>query len=74
MRAQRAMGSREILRREDGAFDVHVSAAAHAGNWLPAPYGRPFSLVLRLYDTPLGLTASEIEKAATPTIEREACV
>lgn len=65
--------STEILRREDGAFDIYVSAAAHSGNWLPAPYGRAFGLVLRLYDTPLSLTASEIEKAATPTIEREAC-
>ena len=60
--------SSEILRERDGAFAIWVSAAAHAGNWLPIGAPAPFALVLRLYDSPLSATAGGIEKAAAPSV------
>ena len=65
--------SSEILRESDGGFSIYVSAAAHAGNWLPIGAQTRFALVLRLYDTPLSATAGGIEKAAAPAIARERC-
>lgn len=48
--------SREILREPDGRFEITVSAAARAGNWLPGPSKGAERLVLRLYDTPIALS------------------
>ena len=66
--------SSEILRDGDGAFSIYVSAAAHAGNWLPIGADKPFALVLRLYDSPLSATAGGIEKVAAPTLHNEGCL
>jgi hypothetical protein len=65
--------SSEVLREADGGFSIFVSAAAHAGNWLPIGAPGPFELVLRLYDSPLSATAGGIERSAAPSIVREAC-
>ena len=53
---------------------IYVSAAAHAGNWLPIGADKPFALVLRLYDSPLSATAGGIEKVAAPTLHNEGCL
>lgn len=65
--------SSEIMRESDGSFAIYVSAAAHAGNWLPIGANQPFALALRLYDSPLSATAGGIEKAAAPAVTRESC-
>jgi hypothetical protein len=65
--------SSEILRDSDGGFTVAVSASAHPGNWLPIGSEEPFSLALRLYDTPFSAAAAAIDKDALPRIERESC-
>ena len=65
--------SSEISRKENGAFEIFVSPLAHAGNWLPVGPSASLILILRLYDSPLGAASGEIEKAAAPTIVREAC-
>jgi hypothetical protein len=64
--------SSEILRGSDGGFFIWVSATAHAGNWLPVGAPGEFSLVLRLYDSPLGAASGGIEEAA-PLVARESC-
>jgi hypothetical protein len=64
--------SREILRRQDGSFVISVSGDVHPGNWLPVSTGGPFSLVFRLYDTPL-TTAGDASDTTMPRIVREAC-
>ncbi len=64
--------SSEVLRNSDGTFVIWVSPAAHAGNWLPIGAGRPFALVMRLYDSPISATAG-VDNAAAPKIRREAC-
>jgi hypothetical protein len=64
--------SREILRRLDGSFVIDVSSDVQPGNWLPIATTGPFSLVLRLYDTPL-TTGGEVSEELMPRIVREAC-
>ncbi len=64
--------SREILRRQDGSFVVIASSRVHPGNWLPISADGPFSLVFRLYDTPL-TTGGEASDTAMPRIVREEC-
>lgn len=64
--------SSELLRNSDGTFAIWVSAAAHSGNWLPIGFYRPFTLLMRLYDSPISVTAG-VDRATAPTIRREAC-
>lgn len=64
--------SREILRHQDGSFTIAVSTRVHPGNWLPVATDGAFSLVLRLYDTPL-TTGGEASDTVMPEITREAC-
>jgi hypothetical protein len=65
--------SSEIMFEGDGDFAIYLSAAAHSGNWLPIGAPAPFTVVLRLYDSPLSAASGGVEKAATPTIHRESC-
>jgi hypothetical protein len=64
--------SREILRRQDGSFVISVSSHVRSGNWLPISVDGPFSLVFRLYDTPL-TTGGEVSDTMMPRVVREAC-
>ncbi len=64
--------SREIVRRPDGSFVIMVSARVQPGNWLPISTPGAFSLVLRLYDTPL-TTGGEVSDTTMPRIIREGC-
>lgn len=63
--------SREILRREDGSFEIVAGGAPEPGNWLPIAGSGPLRLTLRLYDTPL--TSSGIEEVTLPAIARRGC-
>lgn len=64
--------SREILRRPDGSFLVTASPDVQPGNWLPIATPGPFSLVFRLYDTPL-TTGGEVSDRMMPAIVLEGC-
>jgi hypothetical protein len=64
--------SREIVRRSDGSFTILISGQVHSGNWLPVSTAGAFSLVFRLYDTPL-TTGGELTDSMMPEIVREAC-
>jgi hypothetical protein len=65
--------SAEILRDTDGKFVVTLSREARPGNWLQLPRSGPFSLVLRLYDTPAATGSAALDPAAFPPIERQEC-
>jgi hypothetical protein len=65
--------SDEVLRDERGQFTVAISAAPMPGNWLPLGTSSDFTLVLRLYDTPLGANAAALTEAVLPTIIRTGC-
>jgi hypothetical protein len=64
--------SREIVRNSDGSFDIAVSPAVEAGNWLPVNAADRFKLVFRLYDTPL-TTGGRVADLTMPEIRRERC-
>lgn len=63
----------EIIREENGRLAITLSASAAGGNWLPLPAGGRFSLVLRLYDTPVSATARELGRDMVPAITRLGC-
>ena len=60
--------SQEILRKADGSFDVTVAPRARPGNWLPTNGVERYVLVLRLYDTPVGVATRAAREAPMPTI------
>src|SRR5712672_3858505 len=47
--------SQEIIRQADGTFEITAAARARPGNWLPTGAIERYVLVLRLYDTPIGV-------------------
>jgi hypothetical protein len=65
--------SGEILREPDGRFWLSVGPSAQPGNWLKTPATERFSLILRLYDTPVAATSSALNAEALPKIERLDC-
>jgi hypothetical protein len=65
--------SAEVLRAPDGGFTIALSRELHSGNWLKLPAAGPFTLVLRLYDTPAALGTGAVDARALPTIERVEC-
>jgi hypothetical protein len=67
-----SFGSMELTRDAAGDFTIVVAATAQPGDWLPAPPSGAFTLLLRLYDTPIG-ASSALTPAQVPTITRRAC-
>jgi hypothetical protein len=65
--------SQEIVRRTDGSFDIVIAPRARAGNWLPTGGVERYMLVLRLYDTPVGVATRTGREAAMPAIIPGAC-
>lgn len=65
--------SSEILRAGDGSFSVSVAAEPQPGNWLPVGKPGRFALALRLYDSPLAATVSDVDRAAAPKVTRISC-
>jgi hypothetical protein len=65
--------SQEIIRKADGSFDVVVGPRVRPGNWLPTGGVEKYQLVLRLYDTPIGMATRTGSEAPMPSIRREAC-
>jgi hypothetical protein len=65
--------SQEIARRADGSFDIVVGPRARPGNWLPTGGIDRYMLVLRLYDTPVGVATRTAKEAPMPAIRERAC-
>ena len=65
--------SQEIIRKADGAFDVAVGPRARPGNGLPTGGIDKYQLVLRLYDTPIGMATRTGADAPMPSITRRGC-
>jgi hypothetical protein len=68
-----ALTSAEILRAADGGFTVFLSRSARPLNWLRLPESGSFTVVLRLYDTPVGAGSASLDDRAMPAIERLEC-
>jgi hypothetical protein len=65
--------SQEIVRRPDGSFEVVVAPRARAGNWLPTNGVDRYVLMLRLYDTPVGVTTRAAREVPMPAISVQSC-
>jgi hypothetical protein len=65
--------SQELVRKVDGHFEILVSPRARPGNWLPTGGVDRYMLVLRLYDTPIGVATRTRREAPMPNITRRAC-
>lgn len=65
--------SQEIVRRADGSFEIVVGPRARPGNWLPTGGTDRYALVLRLYDTPVGMATRSGRDAPMPSVTQKAC-
>lgn len=65
--------SEEIVRSSDGSFVIHIAARARSGNWLPTGGIERYVLLLRLYDTPVGVATRTQRDAPMPSIETTGC-
>ena len=65
--------SQEIIRGVDGAFEVRIASRSRAGNWLPTGAIERYVLMLRLYDTPVGVATRTKRDAPMPTISTVGC-
>ena len=60
--------SQELVRDRDGDFEVVVSPRARPGNWLPTGGVERYLLVMRFYDTSLGIATRAGREAPMPTL------
>jgi hypothetical protein len=65
--------SDEIVRDNSGNFAITVAPLARPGNWLPTGGVDKFVLVLRLYDTPIGVSTGTTKEGPMPSIVRKGC-
>ncbi|NWG25083.1 MAG: DUF1214 domain-containing protein [Pseudorhodoplanes sp.] len=65
--------SQEIVRKADGSFDISIAPRARSGNWLPTGGVEQYILVLRLYDTPVGVATRATRETLMPTITTRTC-
>jgi hypothetical protein len=64
--------SHEIVRRANGTFEITASPRSRPGNWLPTSNVELYVLLLRLYDTPIGVTTRGRE-VTMPIVTRKSC-
>jgi hypothetical protein len=65
--------SQEIIRRTDGSFEIVAAPRASAGNWLPTGGVDRYLLVLRLYDTAVGVSTRAGREVPMPAIKMRTC-
>ncbi|HEV3185060.1 MAG TPA: DUF1214 domain-containing protein [Xanthobacteraceae bacterium] len=65
--------SQEIVRAADGSFAIIAAPRSRAGNWLPTGGAEHYVLVLRLYDTPVGVATRAGREAPMPAILTRSC-
>jgi hypothetical protein len=65
--------SQEIARRADGSFEVTVAPRTKPGNWLPTGGVERYELVLRLYDTAVGVSTKAGREVPMPSVTTRGC-
>lgn len=65
--------SQEVVRAADGSFEIRIAARSRAGNWLPTSALERYVLMLRLYDTPVGVATRTQRDAPMPAITTAGC-
>jgi hypothetical protein len=65
--------SQEIVRHADGSFEIVVAPRANPGNWLPTGGVERYALVLRFYDTAVGVSTKAGRELPMPTVTNGGC-
>jgi hypothetical protein len=65
--------SQEIVRHADGSFQIVVAPRANPGNWLPTGGVERYALVLRLYDTAVGVSTKAGREVPMPAVTTRSC-
>ncbi|HEY1310850.1 MAG TPA: DUF1214 domain-containing protein [Pseudolabrys sp.] len=65
--------SQEIVRHADGGFEIVVTPRANPGNWLPTGGVERYVLVLRLYDTAVGVSTKAGREVPMPAVTIRSC-
>ncbi len=65
--------SQEIVRHADGSFEIVVAPRANPGNWLPTGGIERYALVLRFYDTAVGISTKAGRELPMPAIISRSC-
>lgn len=65
--------SQEIVRHADGSFEIMVAPRANPGNWLPTGGIERYALVLRFYDTAVGVSTKAGRELPMPIITSRGC-
>ncbi len=65
--------SQEIVRRADGSFEIVVAPRANPGNWLPTGGIERYTLLLRLYDTAVGISTKASREVPMPAVATRSC-
>jgi hypothetical protein len=61
------------VRRSDGSFAITVDPRAAPGNWLPTGGIERYELVLRFYDSSVGVATKAEREAPMPSIKTVSC-
>jgi len=65
--------SQEIIRQADGSFEIIVAPRASPGNWLPTGGVERYVLLLRLYDTAVGVATKAGREVPMPAVTVRSC-
>ncbi len=65
--------SQEIVRHADGSFEIMVTPRANSGNWLPTGGVERYILLLRLYDTAVGVSTKAGREVPMPSVTVRGC-
>jgi hypothetical protein len=65
--------SQVLVRKADGTFNIVIAPRARPGNWLHTGGIDRYVLVLRLYDTPVGVATRAGRETTMPLISRRVC-
>jgi len=65
--------SQELIRNPDGSVEIAIGPRARSGNWLPTGGIERYKLMLRLYDTPVGVATRTQRDAPMPAIATVGC-
>jgi hypothetical protein len=60
--------SEELIRKQDGSFEITIAPRARPGNWLPTGGVERYILVLRFYDTSVGVATRAEREAPMPSL------
>jgi hypothetical protein len=65
--------SQGIVRHADGSFAIVMGPRANPGNWLPSGGVERYTLILRFYDTAVGVSTKAGREIPMPAISTRSC-